>query len=202
LDQRRLAQQARSAPQAKAPSSTVDQSRRRRRTWQYRRIWPICATITLSLLLVIAGLPVYVFPPDDSAAQADTVLVLGLPTRARIQVARAVSEQHGDIPIFVSSPGMNGYWCGQPDLTCLEPIPPTTKGEARLLSELAETYGFEHPVVVTFTPHVVRTRYIFQRCYGADVSIVGARDTLTAFDFIYQYAYQTVAFLKNATRPC
>ncbi len=70
------------------------------------------------------------------------------------------------------------------------------------MKELASEFGFERPVVVTFAPHVVRARYIFQECYGPDVSLVAAQDPLGPGDWLYQYAYQSASFVKNAAQSC
>ena len=58
--------------------------------------------------------------------------------------------------------------CEDEGVTCEVADPSTTRGEVLLMSEQARA---EAPsvIVVTTTPHVARTRYIFGKCYPGEV---------------------------------
>jgi hypothetical protein len=66
----------------------------------------------------------------------------------------------------------------------------------------ARDHAVTDTVVLTFTPHVARTRYLFAKCYGGDVTVVGVDEHLSLADWVYQYAYQTAAFVKAWLEPC
>jgi len=169
----------------------------------------ILVLASLVLIVAIAGLPVYVFPHDDDVEDADTAFVLGPPTWQRIGVAQDLMAA-GDVSkalISVSPSGRQsaGQYppCEYPGFVCQTPDPFTTDGEVAMLRGFLTPEAIDHQVVViTFTPHVARTRYIFDRCYSGDVAVIGVDQDLSLFDWIYQYAYQSAAFVKAALRPC
>lgn len=92
--------------------------------------------------------------------------------------------------------------CSDPGVTCGTPEPFTTNGETLLLKEYVASHSVGKTVVITFTPHVTRTRYIFAKCYGGDVSVVGVDEVMSPMDWIYQYAYQSTALVKAWFTPC
>lgn len=154
------------------------------------------------LAICISTLPVYAWPPSDSAEGSDVVFVLGLATPQRLAVARQISDSNANAPIFVSDPALRQWVCSQARITCLSPHPSTTKGEAKLLRQIVQEHGFEKPSVVTFGPQVLRARYVFGRCYGGDVSVVRADDPLNAYQFARQVVYQSAATLKAILSSC
>lgn len=144
----------------------------------------------------------YVYPPGDSAEGADVVFVLGLVTTDRLAVAREISNEHGDIPIYVSEPHRREWVCDQPDIACVVPDPATTKGEADVLREITASEGFSRPVVVTFGPQVVRARYIFDRCSVDGVAVVRSDEPISLPTLIRQIGYQALAMVKAIATPC
>lgn len=163
--------------------------------------------------VAVAGLPLYVFPPQAEVPPgADLVYVIGPPRPPRVAVAeqlRADGIRDTLVSVAAAPDPEAGFitaselpLCDEPDVTCGTPAPFTTAGEARMLTEYAQTHPVTAPVVLTFTPHVARTRYIFAKCYGQDVTVIGVDEHLDLGDWIYQYAYQTAAFVKAWAEPC
>lgn len=186
---------------------------RRGRSRRYRAIRAtLIAAVALVAAVVIAGLPLYVFPPPGDADGADLVYVIGPPRAPRIDVAEQLRGNHQSLPLLVSVSSAKSAEttftatrlavCHDAHVTCETPAPFTTKGEAKMLSEYAAKHTVGKTVVITFTPHVARTRYIFAKCYAGDVTVVGVDEHLSLADWIYQYAYQTVAFVKAWANPC
>ena len=170
-----------------------------RRTQLWREIAALCTAAAALVSTILLG---YVYPPSDPAEDFDVVFVLGLATLERLAAAREISAAHGEIPIYVSEPRSREWVCTQQDLTCVTPDPATTKGEAQLLSELVMAEGFEHPVVLTFGPQLVRARYIFDRCYRGDAAVVRVDEPLSAAILARQIGYQSLGMLKAITTPC
>ncbi|RFA17961.1 hypothetical protein [Subtercola boreus] len=79
---------------------------------------------------------------------------------------------------------------------CETPDPFTTQGEARDLSALAAEHGWTSATVITFTPHVVRSRMIMERCFTGDLRMVADDTHLTPAGWAYEMLYQTGAFAK------
>lgn len=167
------------------------------------------ATGILAIAVALAGLPLYVFPPAAEPAPADLVYVIGPPAPARTDLQEQLLDE-GLAPrglISVAPPGGSDAAsdipaCRDPRIVCLTPEPFTTAGEARLLRRYAADHGVERTIVITFTPHVARTRYIFDTCYPGEVTVVAVDPHLTPWEWVYQYAYQTGAFAKAILAPC
>ena len=64
----------------------------------------------------------------------------------------------------------------------------------RIATEIARVLMGKHRP--TYTPHVLRTRYIFGACADADVTVIPVDESLNLLRWIYNYAYQTAAFAK------
>lgn len=163
----------------------------------------------LAVAVALAGLPLYVFPPTAEPAPADLVYVIGPPVHTRTDLqARLLDEglaPRGLISVSPpdgAAPASDIPACHDPRIACLTPEPITTAGEALLLKRYAADHGLERTIVITFTPHVARTRYIFDTCYPGDVTVVAVDPQLTPWEWVYQYAYQTGAFVKAFLAPC
>ncbi len=165
-------------------------------------------------VIAVAGLPLYVFPSKGDPSGADLVYVIGPPQPQRLDLAASLRDTDDPAPLLVSVSNSRGGHgerpfdaseldvCRQQGVTCKRPLPFTTAGEARLLTEYTATHEAGKTVVITFTPHVARTRYIFAKCYAGDVTVVGVDTDMTVFDWAYQYAYQTAGFVKAWFTPC
>ena len=64
--------------------------------------------------------------------------------------------------------------------------------------------GSEAPsvIVVTSTPHVARTRYIFAKCYPGEFTVVAAEQPDTLAEWAHAVRYQSIAFGKALVEPC
>ncbi|KTR96152.1 hypothetical protein NS220_03450 [Microbacterium testaceum] len=180
-----------------------------------KRLWRLAAALALTVAVIaVAGLPLYVFPAKGDPSGADLVYVIGPPQQQRLDLAASLRDTDDPAPLLVSvSNSRAGHGdhifnssalrvCREHAVTCKTPLPFTTAGEARLLTDYAATHTVGKTVVITFTPHVARTRYIFAKCYAGDVTVVGVDTGLTVFDWAYQYAYQTAGFVKAWFTPC
>lgn len=170
------------------------------------------SVVGMLALIAAAGLPLYVFPPQGEVDRADLIYVIGPPTQPRIDLAERLRADGvaDDLLVSVSAPRQEAAGfaatslpvCEQPATVCRTPDPFTTKGEALLLREYAAQHPVDQTVVITFTPHVARTRYIFDKCYDGEVTVVGVDQRMSLGDWIYQYAYQSAAFVKAWITPC
>lgn len=142
------------------------------------------ALVTLLLVgavvLAVASVPVLLMAPDDDVTSADAVVVLAgdesrLPVavslvRRGVAPVLLVSTDSSDEPrARLCEAGTTGY-----ELVCREPVPYSTRGEARMTDSLARERGWDSVVVVTSRFHVRRTRMLFDRCLDADVAVYAA----------------------------
>ena len=237
-----------------------------------KRAWAAALTVVAGVwLVVLAGLPLYVFPAVDEVPPSATVLVLGPPMQARVDLAERLRDEGLAERIVVSVQASGGQSaqdlaiCQDEGVTCAVADPSTTRGEVLLPDEGADegsnqgagqgagqiagqganqgagqgqghganqgagqgqgaghgqganqganqvadpitggaAAGAAPPViVVTSTPHVARTRYIFAKCYPGEVTVVAAGQPATLSGWAYQYVYQSFAFVKAALEAC
>lgn len=178
----------------------------RRRT---RALLWIAGTVTAVFgVLAVAGLPLYVFPPAEQIDDADLIFVIGPPNEERVAMERALrSAGVADESLYsVTSRGRLSAEtlavCHEATVTCAHIEPFTTKGEFAFLGRFAQQHDVERTVVLTFTPHVARTRYIAEKCFDGDVTVVAVDEGLNLGEWVYQYLYQSAAFLKAWATPC
>ncbi|MDY0910391.1 hypothetical protein [Microbacterium sp. CFBP9034] len=170
--------------------------------------WTLAGAFTATVALAVLGYPLYVAPPVDEVTDADLIYVIGPPKPERIAVERALREG-GVADLSLYSVGLLGIYtadtlevCDEPDVFCVHPRPFTTKGEIAYLEGFAEDHDVERTIVLTFTPHVLRTRYILDKCYDGDATVMAVEQELNLGDWIYQYAYQSTALVKAWATPC
>lgn len=179
------------------------------------RLLRLALSVAIAIVAAaVAGLPVFVFPPQGDPTDADLVYVIGPPEQPRLAFAAALQaiDPHAALLISVSDSragrGEKRFdasaleVCRRRGVICASPDPFTTAGETRLLRQYATEHETGKTVVVTFTPHVVRTRFIFAKCGEGDVTVVGVDTDLTLLDWVYEYAYQSAAFVKAWFSPC
>lgn len=173
----------------------------------WRRMRNAAWVVVAALAVVVGvGLPIYVFPPVDQVERADLIYVIGPVTNPRLDLAEELRDAGvaDRILISVAAEGPESAAsfdiCTEPAVECAHPEPFTTKGEAGLLSQLAPEA--DDVVVITFTPHVARTRFVFDRCSEATVTVMAAEHPVSLAAWTYQYLYQTAAFMKSWLTPC
>ena len=179
-------------------------------TWRRLRIrWVVVPVCLLLIAAVIGGLPVYVRPQVDPLRHADAILVLGGDGFSRYPFGIDLGMQGWAPKVVLSNPGIDKEWltkaCNTPhsgiELDCFVPDPPTTLGEGRELRRLAERYGWRSVIVVTFTPHISRARFILQRCFDGELIMVASPTHISLLDWPVEYVYQTAGYVRAALQP-
>lgn len=168
-------------------------------------------TIYVALVAILStiGTAAYVFPHTDRPAKTDVVFVIGPPTTSRLALAEKMVKKGLSTNVMISVSPDGRYnsaknislcedessryrvYCGVPD-------PFTTQGEARWLKAMAAEHGWTSATVITFTPHITRARVLMDRCFTGDLRMVADRRPLSLDTWVYQYLYQTGAFLRVA----
>ena len=166
--------------------------------------------IGLAVLFVawlIAGYLVIVDPTVNHPEHADAVVVLGPPDEnGRVDTALDLVHRGvtSNLVISVMSERQRQAksLCTAPQVgftvTCFQPHPATTRGEAQHVRDLARQHGWRSIIVVTSTYHVSRARMVFDRCLDGPLYLVAARRHISIFNWTYQYLYQTGAYVKAA----
>jgi len=129
----------------------------------------------------------FVHPEKDDPGTAEAIFVLG-GGGDRVDFALDLVRDGVATDVVFASPFVaeEGVWAARPcnairpervpdeaTFTCHEPDSGTTRGEARLLRDLALENGWESVVVVASTDQVTRARRLIERCWTGDARITG-----------------------------
>jgi len=166
--------------------------------------------VTLVLGLTVAALwPVYVRPHTDLPVRADAILVLGGAHDGRAELGlRLAREGHAPRVLFSdpyeTSARMNRICHGgySFEVRCFDPDPRTTRGEGRALAAYARAEGWTRVIVVTFTPHISRARYVIGKCWDGELLFVDPRPELSVARWAYDYLYQSAAYVEAFFEDC
>lgn len=172
----------------------------------------ILALLLTGIALTAAGAPVYVFPPEDPVRRADAIVVLGGHDDRRYSFGLHLAELGYAPNLVMSNPdGDQDAWltnlCTSErfafTVSCFDPDPSTTEGEALAVGALAVDHGWRSIIVVTMKAHVARARYIVGKCFPGDLIMVASPARMSPGYWVYTYGYQTFGYVKNAPRdPC
>ena len=145
---------------------------------------------TLAVVVVLGALLTerwFVHPHKDDPGTADAIFVLG-GGGDRVEFAVDLVRDGVATDVVFASPFVESenVWAARPcnairpsdvptaaTFTCVEPHPGTTRGEARLLRDLAAEGGWETVVVVASTDQITRARRLIERCWDGDIRLTG-----------------------------
>jgi hypothetical protein len=148
------------------------------------------------LAALTAGL--LVWPPQGIPARAAAIVMLAGPGD-RLPVAVQLARE-GRAPVLVVSQGHLGYGGPCPAavpgvrLTCFDPDPADTRGEAEYIARLAQREHWRSLIVVATPEQDVRARLIVGRCYPGTIYVVTAPVGWSQLP--YQVAYGWGALFK------
>ncbi|MBF6353498.1 YdcF family protein [Nocardia higoensis] len=165
------------------------------------------AVVAAVLAVAVAGLPVFVHPQIDPLRPADAIVVLGGTPYERFDIGVDLARA-GLAPelLIAASTGLDDplmdRYCrgGYPfRVQCFEPRPWTTQGEAQEIRRRAESGGWRHIIVVTFTPHVSRARYIIGKCFDGELTMVASPAPTGLAYQAWMYLRQSAGYLRAFT---
>ncbi|GFG54433.1 hypothetical protein MAGR_58740 [Mycolicibacterium agri] len=170
--------------------------------------WGVAALVVLTVVTML-GWPVYVTPQVDQLRHADAVFVLGGSGDAAYTLGLEYALQGYTADVVFSNPnGAEAIWltdlCSHQryrfTVSCVEPNPRTTRGEARALERLATAKGWHSVIVLTDAPHITRARYIIQRCFHGDLMMRESETELSPLEWARSFIYQTAGFVRAAVQ--
>jgi hypothetical protein len=156
----------------------------------------VVVVVLLLVAVVAVEYRLFVSPPADNPTRADAVVVLGGPgDRLGRGWDLAGDDLAPAIVVFVPDPRLCEPLDDDPEEICLTPEPATTRGEARMVAELARDRGWDHLVVVTAASQSVRARIRLERCFDGRLDMVTVREDGLAMQ-VYRVAYENAAMIK------
>ncbi|WKG13128.1 YdcF family protein [Nocardia sp. PE-7] len=166
--------------------------------------WLLVGALVTVLAAAFAGWPVFVHPQVDPLRPADVIVVLGGTAYERFDLGIELAERGLAPEVLISQstgpddPMMDKYCGGRFAfrVSCFVPDPWTTDGEAREIVRRAKIYGWNHIIVVTFTPHVSRARYIVEKCYDGEITMVASPSDSGVEFWSWMYVRQSAGYIR------
>ncbi len=144
----------------------------------------------MALMWIVAGVVsgvatvgLFITPARSEPVPADAIVVLAGGSGERIERGLDLIRQgYADVLVVSTGTGSaaGAVDCdaspdgGQPTVMCVAPPSDNTRGEAKMVADLAAEHGWSRILVVTSTYHVTRSRWMFERCTDAEVVAVAA----------------------------
>jgi hypothetical protein len=161
--------------------------------------------VVVAVLAVVTA-RVLVWPASGMPSRVDAIVMMAGPGD-RLAVATQLADEHR-APVLVVSQGQHGYGgpCPPPvagvAITCFDPVPGDTRGEAEFAGHLARRYGWHSIVLVTSSEQATRARMMMERCYTGGVYVMTAPVALSQvpYEIAYGWAALVKAYLLN--RSC
>ncbi|MEU7766849.1 YdcF family protein [Nocardia sp. NPDC049190] len=176
---------------------------------RHRWAWPLLGAVFVVAVVVVALWPVYVRPHTDAPAPADAILVLGGAHDEREQLGLRLARAGYAPRVLFSDPYAGSALVNRIchggysfEVTCFDPSPRTTRGEGRELTRLAHANHWRRVIVITFTPHISRARYILEKCWDGQLLFVDPEPHLSILRWGYDYLYQSAGYMKAFFEDC
>jgi uncharacterized SAM-binding protein YcdF (DUF218 family) len=140
----------------------------------------------------------FVWPARGMPARVDAIVMMAGPGNRLAEALRLAREHRA--PFLVISKGFDGYGgpCPQPirgvKLTCFNPDPASTRGEAEFAGRLARRYHWDSIVLVTSIPQDWRARQRMQHCFRG--SVYSMTVGIPWYSWPYEIAYEWGATIK------
>ncbi|QQG96042.1 YdcF family protein [Mycobacteroides chelonae] len=181
----------------------------RRPRWRRRVLLAVIAIAVLTTGFVTAGWRVYMHPQTDPLRPADAIVVLGGTPYERFDVGLDLAKRgYAPYLLIAQSTGANDrnmdkYCKGHFTFTvsCFIPDPWTTEGEAQEIRAKAQELGWHHIIVITFTPHVSRARYIVGKCFDGELTMVASPAPSGVAFWSWMFVRQSGSYVKAFLTP-
>ncbi|MBF9520225.1 hypothetical protein B5566_08935 [Mycobacterium sp. MHSD3] len=181
----------------------------RRPRWRGRVLLAVIAIAVLTTGFVTAGWRVYMHPQTDPLRPADAIVVLGGTPYERFDVGLDLAKRgYAPYLLIAQSTGANDrnmdkYCKGHFTFTvsCFIPDPWTTEGEAQEIRAKAQELGWHHIIVITFTPHVSRARYIVGKCFDGELTMVASPTPSGVAFWSWMFIRQSGSYVKAFLTP-
>lgn len=161
-------------------------------------------------LIAALGFPVFIDPPRDELHPVDAIVVLAGSHDGREQYALDLAEQ-GLAPQVVFTDAYPEWDTTVRDIckgeysfrvTCFQPVPAQTRGEAREIARRAETEGWQSLIAVTFVPHAERARHILELCWDGEILMAPSPTEMVPGLWLTNYIYQSAGYVRSYFEGC
>ncbi|GAB3133893.1 YdcF family protein [Tsukamurella serpentis] len=185
------------------------------RHWPRRLLWSAVIVAVVALACVGGGgYLLFGGTQSDPLRKVDAIIVLGGEHDGREQYGITLAEAGYASTVVLSNPygSRDHVMSGLCDRTqngvtvrCETPEPSTTRGEAMITERLSERFGWRSVIVISWSYHLTRARYIYSNCFSGQtvMQAVPRKYEYGPADWTLIYLYQFTGTLKAVLQgPC
>ncbi|MEM9714203.1 MAG: YdcF family protein [Actinomycetota bacterium] len=176
----------------------------------------MCVSVAAVTLLLGALTWRWILAPSstavDDVAEADAIVLFVGGRGERLEAAEGLlASGAADVLVIPNGRAPSwpeaAAWCGSSgdvEVLCPEPDPDTTRGEARLIAELAEQRGWTSLIAVTSTYQLSRAALLLERCFDGTVTRIDASPEAGVGTWVRYVAHEWVGHLhaRVVARGC
>jgi hypothetical protein len=173
----------------------------KRRLPRKRWLVVLCVLGALFLIFIAASAYLFVWPPTNQPHHVDAILSLNGPDEPARE-GRAVSlAEKGYAPVLIFSLGRSQHVpcpvVPRVQVVCFVPDPGTTLGEVKWASSYARAHKIHSMMIVPATAQAVRARFLAERCFKGQISVVAASQPAGSipYNVVYEWAALTRAVI-------
>ncbi|MCS3779468.1 YdcF family protein [Tsukamurella ocularis] len=175
--------------------------------WQ-KFLWALTLAVVVALATVgSVGYLLFGRDSGDPLRKVDAIIVLGGEHDGRERYGVRLAQEGWSKNVVLSNPyghadrtmqELCGTRIGEVTVTCEVPVPSTTRGEAIFTERLARQNGWSSVMVVSWSYHLTRSRYIYSNCFSGDTVMraVPREYNYGPADWELIYLYQFVGTAK------
>lgn len=177
---------------------------------RWRRRTTLRAALLAAVVLAALGVAtvrLFVRPSSDVPKGADAVVIFAGGRGERLAAAERLMAA-GLAPNLVVPNGTAPEWpagnraCSEErpyQVSCPQPDPDTTRGEARTIAALAKEKGWTRVLVVTSSYQLSRARLLLRRCFDGEVFSVRAHPVLSTFEWAQRVGHEWLGWIEAMT---
>lgn len=171
-------------------------------------LWGATLAVVVALAAV-GGAGYLLFGTDrqDPIRKVDAIIVLGGEHDGREEYGIRLAQEGWSKNVVLSNPYKSSDTTmrplcdtrtGEVTVTCETPEPSTTRGEAMFTERLSREHGWSTVMVISWSYHLTRSRYIFGNCYSGQTVMraVPREYDYGPADWELVYLYQFVGTAK------
>lgn len=147
-------------------------------------------------LVVLVQVVLFVLPAGDPPRAADAVVVLAGPGQRLERGEELVAQGWADTLVIATETPESCTGDGPYTQVCFRPDPPTTRGEARAVADLARAERWDHLVVVAQNEQAHRARLRLARCVDDSVTVDVVTIRASFAESVSRTVYETGALAK------
>jgi uncharacterized SAM-binding protein YcdF (DUF218 family) len=156
----------------------------------------------MACMFGLATYRLFIAPPAHVASRVDAVVMFVGGRGERLATAEALMDDGAATVLVIPNGEVDGWEAGNRacreerayTVLCPFPDPDTTRGEARLIANLARKEGWDELALVTSTYHLTRATLLLDRCFDGRIVAIEAPTDLNPASWAARIGHEWVGW--------